>query len=232
MKPIDDSELDDAVLTPHSTYAVTSGNLFKYSNDPRPLENFNISINVTVGPDSTLHSDKHRRVGHTTNRQVIETMRQIVYQYDVSRSRKSDPDDIREYCQSVVPHGPGPQSVHSFNAQRITSRKKVNHLVTDSVTYNAQTRDGTFKGIHAIYDTLAKAGVKVTYRSMEFNLTGDYSMLQTTTNPSTVIDGKLVLDSDIHQIPVADPITGNVYSVPAAPESAAGPSPEVSFAVA
>lgn len=233
MTNINDAALDNAALEPYSTYAMSGAPMFNYTNDPQPLENFNISVNVTVGPNSKLHSSNHRRIGPHTNRQVIETMRQIVYQYDRGRNnRTTDPDQIREYCQDLVPHDFDAQSVHSFNVQRITSRKRVNHIIADTVTYNNNTKNGAFKGIHGVYDTLSRAGVKVTYRSMEFNLPGPFSILQTTENASSILDGKLVLDSDIHQIPVADPITGNVYSVPAVPESAAAPSPEVSFAVA
>ena len=229
MTPLNDNELDDAILEPYHSYAFTGA--FKYTNDPQPCENLNISINITVSPTSPLHSSQHRRVGTSTNRNVIETMRQIVYQYDRRNARTSDEDGIREYCQNLVPTGHTKYSVHNFNAQRLTSRKPVGHIITDTITYADHTDDGAFKGMHSVYDLLQQQGVKVTYRSMEFNLPADHSLIRTTTNTSSVIDGKLVLDSDVNQIPVTDPLTGNVYSVAAVPESAAAPSPEVSFAV-
>lgn len=234
MNNLPDNALDVANLTHYRSYAVPAEpkNWFKYNNDPHPMENFNVSINVTVGPGSPLHSSKHRRIGASTNRAVIETMRQIVYQYDVQNARTTDPDEVREYCQNLVPHGPNEKSVHNFNAQRITSRKPIKHIVTDTLTYADHTVNGAFKGIHGVYDALAQQGVKVTYRTMEFNLPHELSIIQTTENNSSVIDGKLVLDSDINQVAVADPVTGNVYSVAAVSESAAAASPEVSFALA
>jgi len=220
MEHLSDAEFDVAELRPHGF----APGAFTYSNDPKPAENLNISLNVTVGPDSPLHSSKHHRVNGTTNRYAIEMMRQLVYQYDMRTCNAADPDEIREYLEAKIPTRPNQHAVHSFNIQRLTSRKPVPHIVVQTADYTPATP----YGMHVMYHHLAASGVKVTARSVEFAVTGEYGLQTTTQSATSIIDNKLVLDKDVETNPYTDPLTGNVYVVTQQSPSES-PASDVSF---
>lgn len=214
MSPISEREFDNANLSANPTF---KGG-YTYDNDPTPCENFNMSLNLTVGPNSPLHSRNHPRVNYTTNKSAVEAMRQIVYQYDLAHSRNKDPDALLDYLTDKIPTEPNRHAVQQFNVQRITSRKPVPRVVIETAQYNL-----TEKPTHSsVYIHLGQKGVKVTGRTVEFCVQGDNGLTTTTDQASSVIDNRLVLDKDISTNPFTDPITGNVYAV-SAPDSSRKP---------